>query len=64
MRVAVLVVGVVLLLMGLVFVLQGMNIIPGSFMTGQLFWVQMGAITMTVGVILIYATLRRRRRLQ
>jgi hypothetical protein len=62
MRTAVLVVGVVLILMGLVFVLQGMNILPGSFMTGQLLWVQMGAIAMTVGVILIYAIWRRSRR--
>jgi hypothetical protein len=62
MRTVVLVVGVILILMGLVFVLQGMNILPGSFMTGQLFWVQIGAITMTVGVILIYATWRRGRR--
>ena len=45
-------------LVGVVWLLQGVGILPGSFMTGQLFWAVMGAIFMVVGGLLVFAGLR------
>lgn len=43
----------VLILIGIVWMLQGFNILPGSFMTGDKFWAGMGAIAFVAGVILL-----------
>ena len=42
MRIALNVLGVLFLLMGCVWFLQGINILPGSFMTGQTKWAVYG----------------------
>ena len=47
------VIGVVLILAGSIFFLQGINILPGSFMTGQIQWAINGAILVVIGVGLI-----------
>ena len=47
------VVGVVLILAGSIFFLQGINILPGSFMTGQIQWAINGAVSVVIGVGLI-----------
>jgi hypothetical protein len=60
MRIALNVAGVLLLLMGCVWMLQGMNILPGSFMTGQMKWAVYGAIAAIAGVILLITANRRR----
>jgi hypothetical protein len=44
--------------MGGVWLLQGIGILPGSFMTGQLFWAVMGAIFVAVGGLLVLAGFR------
>jgi hypothetical protein len=49
-----------LVLMGGVFFLQGINVIPGSFMTGQTRWAFYGAVLLFVGVGLLIAANRRR----
>jgi hypothetical protein len=59
MRRAVRVVSVILMAMGAVWFLQGVNVLPGSFMTGQTRWAVIGSITAVVGVIL-WVTSRRR----
>jgi hypothetical protein len=46
------VVGAVFIVLGGIWVLQGINILPGSFMTGQMQWAIYGAIAMAVGVVL------------
>lgn len=46
-------------LVGVVWLLQGVGILPGSFMTGQLFWAVMGAIFLVVGGLLVFVGLRR-----
>ena len=51
--------GVVAVLIGLVWVGQGLNLIPGSFMTGDPKWFVIGAIVALVGVLLVIAGLRR-----
>ena len=59
-RIALICLGVVALLVGGVFAGQGLNLIPGSFMTGN----RMGlivAIVGIVGIILIVQGLRRPR---
>ena len=45
-------------LVGVVWLLQGLGVLPGSFMTGQLFWAVMGAILIVVGGLLVFAGLR------
>ena len=47
------VVGGLLILGGGIWVLQGINILPGSFMTGQIQWAYNGAISIVIGVALI-----------
>jgi len=47
------VVGGLLILSGAVWVLQGVNILPGSFMTGQIQWAINGVIAIVIGIGLI-----------
>ncbi|MBV6403176.1 MAG: hypothetical protein CNIPEHKO_03507 [Anaerolineales bacterium] len=46
--------GVLLFLPGLVFFLQGINILPGSYMTGDPQWAINGGIMMLVGAGLYF----------
>jgi len=43
--------------MGTTWILQGVNILPGSFMTGQMVWAYRGAATAGVGLVLLLFTL-------
>jgi hypothetical protein len=61
MKVALNVVGVIAVLMGGIWFLQGINVLPGSFMTGQIQWAVYGACAAVLGVILIVVANRRRR---
>jgi hypothetical protein len=45
------VVGIIVALAGLVFFLQGINVLPGSVMTGDPFWAWTGLIMLIVGSI-------------
>ena len=58
MRIAMMVAGVLLLFVGCVWILQGINVLPGSFMTGQTKWAVIGAITLLVGIVLIVLSRR------
>ena len=59
MKMIYIIIGVLLLLVGLVWFLQGINVLPGSFMTGQIQWAVYGALAMLAGIgILVYG--RRR----
>ena len=53
MKTVLTIVGVLLMLMGSVWFLQGINVLPGSFMTGQIQWAVYGGITAAVGAALI-----------
>ena len=46
-------VGLILLFMGSVWFLQGVGVLPGSFMTGSSFWAAAGALAVIVGLVLI-----------
>ncbi len=52
----------VLLLVGLVWLGQGLGFIRGSFMSGQQTWAMIGAIFVVVGAWLAWATRRASRR--
>jgi len=57
------IVGVMLIVFGSVWFLQGINVLPGSFMTGQIRWAVYGGIAVVVGVgLLVKANWRRRSR--
>ena len=58
-RIALITVGVMALILGGVIAGQGMNLIPGSFMTGSRMWLSIGLIIAMVGIILIVLGLRR-----
>ncbi len=55
--------GVILLLVGVVWALQGLNYIGGSFMTGQTSWLVIGVIAAIAGVVVLAQANRRSRRL-
>jgi len=54
------VVGLVLLLTGVVWFLQGIRILPGSFMTGSRFWAVTGAVLVLAGIAVLWGPARRR----
>ena len=60
MRIVLSVTGVVMVLMGSIWFLQGINILPGSFMTGQPFWAGAGAVAIIVGMGLVVLAMRRK----
>ena len=60
MRTALNVLGVLCLLAGCIWILQGINILPGSFMTGQTKWAIYGALMAVVGIALLVSGRRRR----
>lgn len=53
------VIAVLIFLPGLVFFLQGINILPGSFMTGDPQWAINGAVMMAVALAIFYFANRR-----
>jgi hypothetical protein len=59
MRIALNGLGVLLLLLGALWLLQGIGILPGSFMTGQTQWAIYGAIAAITGVGLLVLARRR-----
>ena len=61
MLVALNIFGVLLMLAGAVWFLQGINVLPGSFMTGQTQWAIYGGITFVVGALVMYVARRLRR---
>jgi len=60
MRVTLNVLGAVLVLLGAIWFLQGINVLPGSFMTGQTRWAIYGGIAVVAGISLILASNRKR----
>jgi len=56
------IIGIVLLLVGLLWILQGFNVIGGSVMSGQSIWVLLGLVAGIVGTILLFVAYRPRTR--
>ena len=59
-----LVVGVVLGLIGLVWLGQGLNLIKGSMMTGQPQWAVIGVVLILVAAWLVWGAIRARSRVR
>jgi len=51
--------GVVLIVFGCIWFLQGINVLPGSFMTGQIPWAIYGGISVALGIGLLVMARRR-----
>jgi hypothetical protein len=60
MRTVLNVLGVLCLLVGGVWFLQGINVLPGSFMSGQTKWTLYGVLVAVAGIGLLVAANRRR----
>ena len=59
MRLVTFIVAAILMLAGLTFFLQGIGVLPGSYMTGQLFWAFVGFFMLVIGGGLAFLTYRR-----
>lgn len=62
MRTLVTIIGVLLIVFGAIWILQGINVLPGSFMTGDIHWAIYGAIAVIAGLVLIAASRKRKPR--
>jgi hypothetical protein len=60
MRIAMNVLGVLLIQLGMIWFLQGINVLPGSFMTGEMRWAVYGTIAAVAGAALLIKFGRRR----
>ena len=60
MRLVFMIVGILCLLVGCIWLLQGINILRGSMMSGQTKWARYGVILLIVGLVLLFASRRRR----
>jgi hypothetical protein len=49
-----------MLLIGIIWILQGVNILPGSFMTGHIIWAIYGAPLALLGAVLVWWVNRKR----
>ena len=59
MRIVLTIVGVLAVLLGCVWILQGINILPGSFMTGDIKWAVFGALLAAAGIGAVVWSRRR-----
>jgi hypothetical protein len=59
MRVAALPICAIVILVGAIFLGQGVGYIPGSFMTGSAVWAAIGALMVAGGVVVVIFVARR-----
>ncbi len=59
MKIVLSILGVLLILVGIVWILQGVNILLGSVMSGQIQWAILGLLAAVIGAGLIYYANRR-----
>lgn len=55
------VLGALLILSGAVWFLQGIGVLPGSFMSGQIQWAVYGGLAVAAGAVLLYMNQRRQK---
>ena len=58
MRIVMSIIGILLVICGGVWFLQGINILPGSFMTGQMKWTIYGGIALVAGIVMLVSAVR------
>lgn len=61
MKIVLNVIGILFILPGIIFFLQGINVLPGSFMTGQIQWAINGGILIIIGAGLLWFANRRKK---
>jgi hypothetical protein len=61
MRITLNIVGSLVVLAGVIWFLQGINVLPGSFMTGQIRWAVYGGIAFAAGIALLLLANRPRK---
>ena len=62
MKIVLNILGVLMILMGGIWFLQGINILPGSFMTGQIEWSVYGVLLILASLALRIRASRRKER--
>ena len=62
MRLGSVVLGLIGILVGGVWILQGSGVLLGSFMTGQRLWLVIGIVVAVIGLALTYSGIRPARR--
>lgn len=60
MRIVGIVVGLLLIAVGVVWFLQGINVLPGSFMSGRSGYAVLGLVGTVVGLVILLRSARRR----
>jgi hypothetical protein len=61
MRIVLNIVASLMVAAGVIWFLQGINVLPGSFMTGQIRWAVYGGIAFAAGIALLWLSNRNRR---
>jgi hypothetical protein len=61
MRIVLNIVASLMVAAGVIWFLQGINVLPGSFMTGQIRWAVYGGIAFAAGIALLWLGKRNRR---
>ena len=61
MRITGTIIGIILVLLGGIWILQGSNVLAGSVMSGQSQWLYIGIVVLIVGLLALWWTYRRRR---
>ena len=61
MRIVLNIVASLMVLAGVIWFLQGINVLPGSFMTGQIRWAVYGGIAFAAGIALLLLANRPRK---
>ena len=59
MSITIRIIAVLLVINGGIWMLQGFNVLPGSFMTGQIKWAGYGAASAIAGVVMFMLARRR-----
>ena len=60
MKIFVSILGILLILAGGTFFLQGINVLPGSYMTGDPKWAVIGGAMVMIAIGLLFGAFRRR----
>ena len=60
MRIAGTIIGIILILVGGLWIAQGSNMLAGSAMSGQSQWLWVGIVLLIVGIVALWWTCRRR----
>ena len=62
MKIVLNIMGALLVLAGGVWFLQGVGVLPGSFMSGQTRWAVRGVLAVVAGIVLLITANRKRQR--